>query len=107
MTRPPVFQSVRAFAPATVANVGCGFDIFGFAVDAPGDEVVVRPRAEPGVGISDISGDGGRLPREAAANTAGAAALALLAHLDAPCGVALDLHKRMPLGSGLGSSAAS
>ncbi len=103
----PVRESARAFAPATVANVGCGFDIFGFAVDAPGDEVVVRARSEPGVIISAITGDGGRLPLAASENTAGAAALALLAHLEAPRGVEMELHKRMPLGSGLGSSAAS
>ena len=106
-TQAPHDGSVRAFAPATVANVVCGFDIFGFAVDAPGDEVVARMRDEPGVSISLISGDAGRLPYEAAANTAGAAALALLAHLGTPHGVELEVHKRMPLGSGLGSSAAS
>jgi homoserine kinase len=103
----PVVESVRAFAPATVANVSCGFDVLGFAVEAPGDEVIARPRDEPGVFIAAITGDGGRLPHDAAANTAGAAALALLAHIGAPCGVELELHKRMPLGSGLGSSAAS
>ncbi len=103
----PVAGSARAFAPATVANVGPGFDIFGFAVDAPGDEVVARVGATRGVTIVAISGDDGRLPREAAANTAGAAAQALLAELEAPFGVEIELHKRMPLGSGLGSSAAS
>jgi homoserine kinase len=98
---------VRAFAPATVANVGPGFDVFGFAVDAPGDVVVARASEGRGVTITAITGDGGRLPREAAANTAGAAAAALLAYVEAPFGVEMTLHKRMPLGSGLGSSAAS
>jgi homoserine kinase len=106
-TQAPHDGSVRAFAPATVANVVCGFDIFGFAVDAPGDEVVAHMRDEPGVSISLITGDAGRLPYEAVANTAGAAALALLAHLGTLYGVELEVHKRMPLGSGLGSSAAS
>jgi homoserine kinase len=104
---PDLPPTARAFAPATVANVVCGFDVFGFAVATPGDEVVVRRQDEPGVTIVAITGDGGRLPRDAAANTAGAAALALLAHLGASHGIALELHKRMPLGSGLGSSAAS
>jgi homoserine kinase len=99
--------AISAFAPATVANVICGFDVFGFAVDAPGDEVVARARAEPGVAIASIAGDGGRLPRAAEQNTAGAAALALLAQLQPAFGVELELHKRMPMGSGLGSSAAS
>jgi homoserine kinase len=98
---------VCAFAPATVANVSCGFDIFGFAVDAPGDEVVARVLETPGVSISVITGDCGRLPHEASANTAGAAALALLGGIGEARGVELQVHKRMPLGSGLGSSAAS
>ncbi|MFN3588645.1 MAG: homoserine kinase, partial [Spirosomataceae bacterium] len=37
-------ESVRIFAPATVANVACGFDIFGLAVDQPGDEVILTKR---------------------------------------------------------------
>ncbi|HEX9037643.1 MAG TPA: homoserine kinase [Ktedonobacterales bacterium] len=97
----------RAFAPATVANVIAGFDIFGLAVDAPGDEVVARLREAPGVSIARITGDGGKLPRVSGANTAGAAARALLERLGARHGVSLEIHKRMPLGSGLGSSAAS
>jgi homoserine kinase len=107
MTYAPILASAGAAASATVANVGCGFDIFGFAVDAPCDEVIARTRPESGVVISAITGDGGRLPREAPANTAGAAALALLAHLGDPCGVELEVRKGTPLGSGMGSSAAS
>jgi homoserine kinase len=103
---------VRVFAPATVANVACGFDILGFAVAAPGDEVVAWRTATPGVTINRICGDDGKLPIDPARNTAGAAVLALLEQLAAQeCriegGIALELHKRMPLGSGLGSSAAS
>ncbi len=70
---------VTAFAPATVSNVACGFDVLGFALDAPGDEVTARfTGVPPGVRIDDITGDDGRLPREAARNTAGVAAQALL-----------------------------
>jgi homoserine kinase len=97
----------RAFAPATVANVISGFDIFGLAVEAPGDEVVAHYQEAPGVSITRITGDGGKLPRVSGANTASAAARALLDSLDVRHGVALEIHKRMPLGSGLGSSAAS
>ncbi len=98
---------VRAFAPATVSNVACGFDVLGFAIDQPGDVVVASERPEPGVELLEITGDGGRLPLDAARNTAGVAASALLEAAGSSRGVALRLHKHMPLSSGLGSSAAS
>ena len=97
---------VTAFAPATVSNVACGFDVLGFALDAPGDEVTARLTGT-GVRIDDILGDGGRLPRDAAKNTAGIAALTLLAKLGERRGVALTIRKGLPLSSGLGGSAAS
>ena len=56
-------NSISVFAPATVANVACGFDIFGFAVANPGDKITLTVRDEPGVRITDIIGDEGRLPR--------------------------------------------
>jgi homoserine kinase len=99
--------SIKVFAPATVANVACGFDIFGFAIDRPGDEVVVRLRRSPGVVISKITGDGGRLPLDPARNTAGVAVKAFLERIGSKAGFELEVHKKMPLGSGLGSSAAS
>ena len=98
--------SVTAFGPATVSNVGCGFDVLGFALESPGDEVEARFWAG-GVVIEDISGDGGRLPREAARNTASVAVLALLTKVGERRGVALRIRKGLPLSSGLGGSAAS
>ncbi|MGE9270621.1 MAG: homoserine kinase, partial [Verrucomicrobiales bacterium] len=71
-------QEVRVFAPATVANVACGYDVLGFAIDAPGDEVVVRHCEKPGLHITAITGDEGKLPKAAEKNTAGVAALDLL-----------------------------
>jgi homoserine kinase len=100
-------QQVHVFAPATVANVACGFDVLGFAVEQPGDELIVRPRLEPGVKITKITGDDGRLPLNPEKNTAGVAVLSFLKHINASVGVEIELHKKMPLGSGLGSSAAS
>lgn len=98
--------AATAFAPATVSNVACGFDVLGFALETPGDEVTAR-LAPAAVQIEDIVGDGGRLPRDAAKNTAGVAALALLAKLGERRGVTLSIRKGLPLSSGLGGSAAS
>lgn len=98
--------SATAFAPATVSNVACGFDVLGFALDEPGDEVTAT-LTPAGVQIAGIEGDGGRLPRDAARNTAGVAARALLTKLGDPRGVALTIRKGLPLSSGLGGSAAS
>jgi homoserine kinase len=98
---------IAAFAPATVSNVSCGFDVLGFALDAPGDIVIAAPSPEPGVVIQAIEGDGGRLSRHVSRNTAGAAVEALLQHLQTPRGVALRIHKGLPLESGIGSSGAS
>lgn len=101
-------DQVSVFAPATVANMVCGFDILGFALDEPGDKVRMRKVAEPGVHLVSITGDDGRLPREAAKNTVSASVLTYLRHVGrADIGVEIELHKQMPIGSGLGSSAAS
>jgi homoserine kinase len=101
-------ESVTAFAPATVSNVACGFDVLGFALSAPGDEVTARfSGGEGGVRIDDIVGDGGRLPRDPARNTASVAAQALLSLRGERRGVALTIRKGLPLSSGLGGSAAS
>lgn len=99
---------IKVFAPATVANVSCGFDIFGFAVDAPGDVVELRRRETPGITIADITGDEGRLPRDPGRNAVTVVMLRLLEHLgDTAFGCEVTLHKNMPLGSGMGSSSAS
>src|SRR6187549_193544 len=101
--------SATAFAPATVSNVGCGFDVLGFALDHPGGEVTARflSGSAHGILIESIEGDNGRLPRDAARNTAGVAALALLTKLGERRGVSLTIRKGLPLSSGLGGSAAS
>ena len=98
----------KVFAPASVANVACGFDVLGFAIDKPGDEIIARFSDKPGLSIAKITGAKGKLPYEVEKNTAGFAALKLLEHLgETDRGIEMDIHKKMPFGSGLGSSAAS
>ncbi|WP_158798391.1 homoserine kinase [Pedobacter sp. L105] len=101
-------ESVKVFAPATVANVVCGFDVLGFAVNEPGDEVIMRITDNPGVIISKITGDEGRLPLNPAKNTVSASVQDYLKHIGrTDIGIDIELHKKMPIGSGLGSSSAS
>ncbi|MYA08186.1 MAG: homoserine kinase [Holophagales bacterium] len=112
-------KSVRAFAPASVSNIACGFDILGFALQSegdgrlgPGDVVTAREREPTASGqgpvrITAIAGDEGRLPLEAQRNTAAVAAKALVDDEAPGAAVDLEIEKRMPLESGLGSSAAS
>lgn len=101
-------KSIRVFAPATVANVVCGYDVLGFAVNAPGDEVVMRLTETTGITISKITGDDGKLPLNPEKNTVSASVQHYLNHIGKPdLGVDIELHKKMPIGSGLGSSSAS
>lgn len=98
-----------AFAPASVGNVAIGFDILGFAVDALGDRVTVARAAQPGVHITSIRGVTGErtLPREPESNTAGRALLAMQQGVSPGFGFEVQIEKGIPLGSGLGGSAAS
>lgn len=101
-------SGIKVFAPATVSNVCCGFDILGFPIHGPGDEIVGKLSDKKGLRITKITGDKGRLPIEVEKNTAGVAALRLLEHLgETGIGIDIEIRKKMPFGSGLGSSAAS
>ena len=101
-------ESIKVFAPATVANVVCGFDILGFAVNEPGDELLMKSATKPGVRIISIEGDEGKLPLDPQKNTVSASVISLLRHLRRDdVGLEISLTKKMPMGSGLGSSSAS
>jgi homoserine kinase len=102
-----VRDSATAFAPATVGNVGIGFDILGHTVEAIGDRVHVERSAEPGVRIRAITGLDTALPLETRRNTAGQALLSLVESQGLSFGIDMTIHKGIPLGSGLGGSAAS
>ena len=100
--------AARAFAPATVGNIICGFDIFGLALGAPGDEVEAKLRDEPGVVITAVHGDGGRLPIQADRNVAGVAINAVLTECGLEnVGVEIEVWKGLPISGGMGGSAAS
>ena len=100
-------RSATAFAPASVGNVAVGFDVLGQAVGALGDRVRAVLRYEPGVSIRAIRGVVEDLPLAAEKNTAGMAVLAMVKELDLGQGFDLEIQKGIPLGSGLGGSAAS
>lgn len=100
-------DSIHIFAPATVANVACGFDIFGLAVDSPGDEVIVSKRNDSKIVITKITGDEGKLTLDPAQNTVSVPVIKFLESIGSQQGFDIELHKKMPLGSGLGSSSAS
>ena len=100
-------QSATAFAPATVGNVAVGFDILGFATESVGDRVCVRRIDEPSVEVGEITGVVTDLPRKADENTATVGLVQLIADLDLDFGFRVDIDKGIPLGSGMGGSAAS
>jgi len=96
---------LKIFSPATVANVSCGFDSLGFAVDAVGDEMTFTKTIEKGVQIIEITG--AELTYNIDENAASAVVKKMLHAANASFGVALTIHKGFSPGSGLGSSAAS
>lgn len=100
-------KEIKVFAPATVANVICAYDILGFALNAPGDEVVIREVAKKGIHITKITGDNGVIPKDITKNTASVGIIDLLSKLSINANLEIEIHKKMPLNSGLGSSAAS
>lgn len=100
-------DQVTAFAPASVGNVGVGFDILGQSVEAIGDRVTLRRSPTRGVRIERITGITERLPLEPERNTAGRALLAMQEALGLDFGFDVSIEKGIPLGSGLGGSAAS
>jgi len=99
-------EKIKAFAPATVSNICVGFDVMGLAIEAPGDEVLASRHHTPGAHILSCNHE--KIPLDAGLNTASVAVQALLDKLGDPqMGIGLDIIKKMPVGTGMGSSAAS
>ena len=98
-------EEIKLFCPATIANLSCGFDVLGVALDTVGDEMIVRKTEEKGIRITKIQGQD--LPLETHKNVAGIAGLALLEKSAYEGGFEIEIDKKIKPGSGIGSSAAS
>ncbi|CAG0900146.1 unnamed protein product [Cyprideis torosa] len=98
-------DSIKVFCPGSVANVSCGFDVLGIALDEPGDIMTVEKIKEPKVVIEHL--DAFNLPTEPEMNVAGKAALAILEDLNPGFGFKITIDKKIHPGSGIGSSSAS
>jgi len=98
-------KKVIVHSPASVANIVCGFDILGFALEDPCDEMVMYRTDKKGVTI--INKDNYGLPEEPEKNVIGGALLALLDKVDEEIGFVVESTKVIKPGSGIGSSAAS
>lgn len=100
-------ESIRVFAPATVANVACAFDVLGFALETPGDELILKKNGNRNLVIKEIKGDNGQLCLDPDQNCVTVAIDSWRKKLGIEEGLNVYLTKKMPLGSGLGSSSAS
>jgi homoserine kinase len=98
-------DSIKIFSPATVANVGCGFDVLGLCLDKVGDQMVIRKTQRKGIYITKI--EGFELPYAVHENVAGVSALAMYNELNVDFGFEIEIYKQIKPGSGIGSSAAS
>ena len=98
-------MEVRVFCPATIANLNCGFDVMGLCLENIGDEMTFRKTSTKGIQITKITG--ADLPYEVSKNVAGVAALAVIENRDIDFGIAIEIHKKIKAGSGIGSSSAS
>ncbi|WP_273273695.1 homoserine kinase [Maribacter polysiphoniae] len=98
-------EEIKIFCPATIANISCGFDVLGVALDSVGDEMVIRKTSKKGIFITKLEGQD--LPMETDRNVAGVAGLAFLAESDYEGGFEIEIYKKIKAGSGIGSSAAS
>ncbi len=101
------FTEIKLFAPATIANIACGFDVMGCCLESVGDTMVIRKTDDKGIRIKAITG--GSLPFEPEKNVAGVAIMAMLSDLkrEPDFGFELEINKKIKPGSGIGSSAAS
>ncbi len=98
-------NEIKVFCPATIANISCGFDVLGVALDGVGDEMVIRKSQKKGITITKLEGQD--LPTATMENVAGVAGLAMLVKSEYSGGFEIEIYKKIKAGSGIGSSAAS
>lgn len=100
-------KTIGVRTPATVANLGSGFDLIGLAIAQTADEVIVKPNDRKELSILEITGDDGKLPKAAEENTCTVAIQSLLNAVNTVQGFDISIHKKVGFKSGLGSSASS
>lgn len=98
-------EEIKVFAPATVANLSCGFDVLGCCLDNVGDEMIIKKNDLHKLRITKLEGQD--LPLEVDQNVAGVAVKAMLEKLQSNEGFDIEIYKKIKAGSGIGSSAAS
>ena len=103
----PVKQEAAAFAPASIGNLGVGFDILGQAISSVGDTVRIRATDAPRIRIESITGSVSELPMEPERNTATVGLIKMQEELALDFGMDVDIEKGIPIGAGMGGSAAS
>lgn len=106
-------SNFKILAPAAIANLGCGLDTLGLALENPSDELIVKTSNQPGIHISSILNNKTNIPLDANKNVASISAQLVLKHLqdnfelDPKAGLDFFLNKKVAVGYGLGSSSAS
>ena len=98
-------ERIKIKSPGTVANLVCGFDILGLALNEPADRMELSLLDKPGVVIQNI--DDYNLPTDPAKNVAGVVLLSIIEKMGGNTGFSLSVEKHIKPGSGIGSSAAS
>jgi homoserine kinase len=100
-------KQIEVYSPASIANLGPGFDVFGIALDGIGDTLRVKRVTEPGVKVIVKGPNAGSIPTDPCSNSAGAVLQHVLDHYDDSQGFFIEVEKGVPPGKGMGSSGAS
>ena len=100
-------KQIEVFSPASIANLGPGFDVFGIALDGLGDSLKIELAPEPGVKVIVKGPDAGSISTDPGSNSAGAVLQYVLENYDSSRGFVVEVDKGVPPGKGMGSSGAS